>query len=138
MLDCQLLIAPRPCYVSAIFGAAEGKPMKNNRRYWGLLPTLPGAVLAQVVKEAEAIGMEGLWVPQLYGPPFITLAAAAMASQRLKLGTGVALAFTRSPLETALSAIDLDIISGGRAVLGIGTSLRWLNEACHGASTAIR
>jgi probable F420-dependent oxidoreductase len=108
--------------------------MKNNRRYWGLLPTLPGAVLAQVVKEAEAIGMEGLWVPQLYGPPFITLAAAAMASQRLKLGTGVALAFTRSPLETALSAIDLDIISGGRAVLGLGTSLRWWNEDWHGVT----
>ena len=108
--------------------------MKDKRRYWGILTPLPSAILAQMVKEAEALGLEGLWVPQLYGPPFVTLAAAAMASQRLKLGSGVALAFTRSPLETALSAIDLDIISGGRAVLGIGTSLRWWNEACHGVT----
>jgi probable F420-dependent oxidoreductase len=95
---------------------------------------MPAAVLGQLVKDAEAIGMEGLWVPQLYGSPFPTLTAAAMASDRLKLGSGVALAFTRSPLETALSAIDLDIISGGRAVLGIGTSLRWWNEAVHGVT----
>ncbi len=108
--------------------------MKDTRRYWGFVPTLPGAVLAQVVKEAEALGMEGLWVPQLYGPPFVTLAAAAMASNRLKLGSGVALAFARSPLETALSAIDVDIISGGRAVLGLGTSLRWWNENWHGVT----
>jgi alkanesulfonate monooxygenase SsuD/methylene tetrahydromethanopterin reductase-like flavin-dependent oxidoreductase (luciferase family) len=55
-----------------------------------------------------------------------------MVTQRVKLGTGVALAFTRSPLETALSAIDLDTISGGRTVLGVGTSLRWWNEEWHG------
>lgn len=108
--------------------------MKDNRRFWGVLMPLPAEILAQVVKEAEAFGMEGLWAPQLFGPPFMPLAAAAMASRRLKLGTGVALAFTRSPLETALSAIDLDIISGGRAVLGIGTSLRWWNEDWHGVT----
>jgi len=95
---------------------------------------MPAALLSQVVKHCEAIGMEGIWVPQLYGSPFPTLAAAAMATQQIKLGSGVALAFTRSPLETALSAIDLDIISGGRAVLGIGTSIRWWNEACHGVT----
>lgn len=106
--------------------------MKDKRRYWGVLTPLPAAILGQVVRQAEAFGMEGLWAPQLFGPPFMPLAAAAMASQRLKLGTGVALAFTRSPLETALSAIDLDTISGGRTVLGIGTSLRWWNEDWHG------
>ncbi len=108
--------------------------MKDTRRYWGLLTPLPSPILAQIVKEAEAIGMEGLWSPQLYGQPFLPLTAAAMVSDRLKLGTGVALAFTRSPLETALAAIDLDIISGGRAVLGIGTSIRWFNEAWHGVT----
>ena len=108
--------------------------MKDKRRYWGVVTPMPAAILGQLVKDAEAIGMEGLWVPQLYGSPFPTLAAAAMVSDRMKLGSGVALAFTRSPLETALSAIDLDIISGGRAVLGIGTSLRWWNEAIHGVT----
>src|SRR5713101_5797254 len=108
--------------------------MKDHRRYWTLLSPLPAPAISQVVNEAEATGLEGIWSPQLYGPPFLPLAAAAMASKRLKLGTGVALAFTRSPLETALSAIDLDTISSGRAVLGLGTSLRWWNEDWHGAA----
>jgi alkanesulfonate monooxygenase SsuD/methylene tetrahydromethanopterin reductase-like flavin-dependent oxidoreductase (luciferase family) len=50
----------------------------------------------------------------------------------LKIGSGIALAFTRSPLETALSAIDLDRISGGRMVLGLGTGVRLWNERSHG------
>ena len=108
--------------------------MKDKRRYWGLVTPMPAAVLSQVVRAAERMGLEGLWAPQLYGPPFLPLAAAAMASERLKLGTGVALAFTRSPLETALSAIDLDTLSSGRAVLGIGTSVRWWNEDWHGVT----
>ena len=95
---------------------------------------LPGAILSQVARQAEDMGLEGLWAPQLYGPPFVPLAAAAMVTARVKLGSGVALAFTRSPLETALSAIDLDTISGGRAVLGLGTSLRWWNEDWHGVT----
>src|SRR5208337_2050967 len=108
--------------------------MKDKRRYWGIVTPMPAAGLTHFVREAERMGLEGLWAPQLFGPPFIGLAAAAMASERLKLGTGVALAFTRSPLETALSALDLDTISSGRAVLGIGTSVRWWNEDWHGVT----
>ena len=58
----------------------------------------------------------------------------ALRNAILKLGSGVALAFTRSPLETALTAIDIDTISGGRMVLGLGTSLRWWNESWHGVT----
>jgi alkanesulfonate monooxygenase SsuD/methylene tetrahydromethanopterin reductase-like flavin-dependent oxidoreductase (luciferase family) len=47
-----------------------------------------------------------------------------MASTRLMIGSGVALAFSRSPVETALNALDLDRISDGRMVLGLGTSTR--------------
>ncbi len=108
--------------------------MKDHRRYWALLSPLPAPAISQIMQDAEATGLEGIWSPQLYGPPFLPLAAASMASKRLKLGTGVALAFTRSPLETALSAIDLDTISSGRAVLGLGTSLRWWNEDWHGVT----
>jgi alkanesulfonate monooxygenase SsuD/methylene tetrahydromethanopterin reductase-like flavin-dependent oxidoreductase (luciferase family) len=108
--------------------------VSNHRRFWSVILPMHAAALEQIVKAAEDAGLEGVWALQLYGPPFIPLAAAAMASHRLKLGTGVALAFTRSPLETALSAIDLDAISGGRAVLGLGTSLRLLNEDWHGVT----
>lgn len=80
----------------------------NGKRYWGLLAPQPAAQLVEAVKQAEAIGLEGIWTQQGPGMPFVTLAAAASVSQRLKLGTGVALAFTRSPLETAQAAMDLD------------------------------
>lgn len=106
--------------------------MANKRRYWSMVTPMPADVLAQVAKQFEDLGLEGLWAPQLYSPPFLTLSAAAMATRRVKLGTGVALAFTRSPLETACSALDLDQISGGRCVLGIGPSIRWWNEDWYG------
>jgi len=92
----------------------------------------PGDALARAVREAEDAGLEGIWAPQLHSPPFVTLAAAAMVTKRILLGTGIALAFTRSPVETALNALDLDTISGGRTVLGLGTSIRTFNEDVHG------
>jgi probable F420-dependent oxidoreductase len=106
--------------------------MSKKRRYWGVLPPLPAAVLGEVAKQCESVGLEGVWGIQVFGPPFIPLAAAAMVTSRLKLGTGVALAFSRSPFETAMAALDVDTISGGRMVLGIGPSVRWWNEDWYG------
>lgn len=93
-----------------------GKPV------WAELPVLPSAELVPLVQGWEAAGVEGVWAPQIFGAPFTVLAAAAAVTSRIKLGTGIALAFTRSPLETACSAIDLDHISDGRTVLGLGSS----------------
>jgi probable F420-dependent oxidoreductase len=106
--------------------------MSNPRKFWQVVMTTPADALARTVRAAEDAGLEGIWVPQLHSPPFVTLAAAAMVSKRLQLGSGIALAFTRSPVETALNVLDLDIISGGRAVLGLGTSIRAFNEDVHG------
>jgi probable F420-dependent oxidoreductase len=89
---------------------------------WAELPVLPASELVPLVQSWEAAGIEGVWAPQIFGAPFTTLAAAAAVTTRIKLGTGIALAFTRSPLETACSAIDLDHISDGRVVLGLGSS----------------
>jgi len=104
----------------------------TGKRYWGVLTPQPAAQLVSYAKQAEAWGLEGLWGIQLPGPAFLPLATAAAATERLKLGTGVALAFTRSPLETAMSALDLDLISGGRMVLGVGPSVQFINEQWHG------
>jgi len=104
----------------------------TGKRYWGVLTPQPAAQLVTYAKQAEAWGMEGLWGIQLPGPAFLPLATAAAGTERLKLGTGVALAFTRSPLETAMSALDLDLISGGRMVLGVGPSVQFVNEQWHG------
>jgi len=104
----------------------------TKKRYWGILPVTPAALLVEMAKQQETMGLEGLWAPQLWSPGFIPLAAAAAVTTRIKLGTGVVHAFSRSPLETACSALDLDLISGGRCVLGIGPTIRWWNEDWHG------
>ena len=96
--------------------------MSAAKPIWAELPVLPASELVPLVQGWEAAGVEGVWAPQIFGAPFTTLAAAAAVTSRIKLGTGIALAFTRSPLETACSAIDLDHISDGRAVLGLGSS----------------
>src|SRR5437667_2444550 len=80
----------------------------------------------------EQAGLEGLFAPQVYGPPFVPLAAAAAVTTRVKLASGIALAFARSPFETAMAAIDLDRISGGRFILGLGCSIRSWSEGFFG------
>lgn len=103
-----------------------GKPV------WAELPVLPAADLVPLVQGWEMAGVEGVWAPQIFGAPFTVLAAAAAVTSRIKLGSGIALAFTRSPLETACSAIDLDHISQGRAVLGLGSSAQSQIEGSFG------
>lgn len=95
---------------------------------------LGGSTLRESVRlaqEAERAGFASLWSAELHRDAFMQLAAVAPATSRIQLGTGVALAFTRSPLVLALSTLDLDELSGGRAILGLGTGVRRLNEAWH-------
>jgi probable F420-dependent oxidoreductase len=116
-------------------------PIKTNavgapRRFWGTMPVLPGPMLTQTVQQMEAGGFEGVFVLQIYGPPFVPLAAASTVTQALKLGTGIAVAGTRSPLETAYAAIELDRISGGRFILGLGSSIPSMVEGSYGMPKA--
>ena len=92
----------------------------EDRRCWGFVPPVPAPILTQIAQGAEAAGMEGVFAAQVYGPPFVPLAAAAAVTQRIKLATGIAIAAARSPLETATAAMALDHISMGPTVLGPG------------------
>ena len=108
---------------------------RADRRYWGVVTAnVPVSVLTAQARQMEEMGLEGLFAPQMYGPPFVPLAAAAAVTSRIKLASGVALAFARSPFETAMAAMDLDRISGGRFVLGLGPSVRVFNEDFCGVS----
>jgi alkanesulfonate monooxygenase SsuD/methylene tetrahydromethanopterin reductase-like flavin-dependent oxidoreductase (luciferase family) len=100
--------------------------------YWEIVQAMPAAEMADLLRRFEDLGLYGIWSPQLHAPPFPTMAAAAMATKQLKLGSGIALAFTRSPMETALNALDIDRLSGGRMVLGLGTGVREWNERAYG------
>lgn len=97
--------------------------------YWSMLsPGLSGPALAAEIARLEEIGFVGVAAPQVYTPPFMALSAAAMANPRLQLGSGIAIALTRSPFETATSAIELDRISEGRFTLGLGVGPRhWVD-----------
>ncbi len=94
----------------------------------------PAHEVARVAAKAEAAGFDGVWTSEMFSDPFLPLAAAATGTSRLQLGTSIALAFVRSPWVTALSALDLDVLSGGRFVLGLGTGLKRLNERWHGVA----
>lgn len=77
-----------------------------------------------VAQGAEGLGFAGLWVSETRHDPYILLAAAASGSERLALGTAIALAYPRSPMVTAYSAWDLQRLSGGRLILGLGSQVR--------------
>lgn len=102
------------------------------RKFWGTVTPVPGPMLAMQCKMQEDAGLEGLFAPQVYGPPFVPLSAAAAITQRVKLASGIALAFVRSPFETAMAAMDIDRISGGRFVLGLGSSVQAWSEGFFG------
>jgi alkanesulfonate monooxygenase SsuD/methylene tetrahydromethanopterin reductase-like flavin-dependent oxidoreductase (luciferase family) len=95
----------------------------QERRWWGVMPILPAPVMGGIAKQMEAIGFEGCFSLQIYGPPFVPMAAVAAMTDTLKVSTGIAVVGTRSPVETAFAAMELDTMSQGRFVLGIGTSL---------------
>lgn len=82
-----------------------------------------GAIVA-AAKRAEAAGFDGVTVPEGGHDPFLPLVLAAEHTTRVRLGTNVAIAFPRSPMVTAQLAWDLQRLSGGRFVLGLGTQSR--------------
>ena len=95
----------------------------GERRWWGVMPVMAAPVMGGIAKQMEAVGFEGCFSLQIYGPPFVPMAAVAAMTDTLKVATGIAVAGTRSPVETAYAAIECDTISQGRFVLGLGTSL---------------
>lgn len=93
-----------------------------------------GETLAELVdagRRAELAGADVLWTSEMHRSATITAAAVAAGTERARVGTSIALAFTRSPMITALEALDLDEMSGGRFVLGLGSGVKRLNEDWH-------
>ena len=88
--------------------------------------------LAEIAGRAEDAGFRTVWSAELHRSAFEPVAAMATATSSIRLGSGVALAFPRSPMVTALSALDLDELAGGRFVLGLGSVVRRLNEEWDG------
>jgi probable F420-dependent oxidoreductase len=78
----------------------------------------------RTARAAEDLGFAGLWTSETKHDAFLPLAIAANATDGIELGTSVAIAFSRSPMETAQTAWDLQSLSDGRFILGLGTQVR--------------
>ena len=79
---------------------------------------------ATLAGKAEEYGFDCLWVNETKHDPFVQIALAAGSTGRIELGTSIALAFTRSPTTLAYTAWDLQGLSKGRFILGLGSQVK--------------
>lgn len=79
---------------------------------------------ASYARWAEELGAMSIWSSEAGCDPFLPLVPVAMATRKIEIGTGIAVAFGRSPYATAQSAWYLHRISAGRMVLGLGTQVK--------------
>ncbi len=80
--------------------------------------------IAACARRLEEAGYDGAWCAETGRDPFIPLAVAADATDRMELATGIAVAFARSQMTLAMSANDLQQLSRGRFILGLGSQIK--------------
>lgn len=78
----------------------------------------------EAARAAELEGFDGLWVGEVTHDPFVMHALAATVTERIELGTSIALALARNPMSLAVTANDLQAITKGRLVLGLGSQVK--------------
>jgi probable F420-dependent oxidoreductase len=81
-------------------------------------------VVIEEVRRHEKAGYDGLWSSESAHDPFLPLVLAAEHTERMVLGTAIAVAFARSPMQLAYTAHDLQAYSGGRFILGLGSQVK--------------
>ncbi len=98
--------------------------------YWSAGPP-PGAL--EAIQEAERLGFDSVWSAEAYGSDALTpLAWWGAQTERIRLGTGIVQLSARTPAATAMAAITLDHLSGGRFILGLGASGPQVVEGWYG------
>jgi F420-dependent oxidoreductase-like protein len=99
--------------------------------YWGLGLTSEDQLA--IVQEAERLGYDSVWAAEAYGSDAATvLAWLAAGTSKIRLGSAIFQMPARSPAMTAMTAATIDQLSGGRMILGIGTSGPQVAEGWHG------
>lgn len=89
----------------------------------GALSMAVGRAAAEAA-EFEAMGFDGAWSFEAAHDPFIPLTLASQTTERIDLGTAIAVAYARTPMTAAHTAWDLQRLTGGRFILGLGTQIR--------------
>ena len=101
-----------------------------NTGYWGAGP--PPGVEASIA-EAERLGFDSMWTAEAYGSDVLTpLAWWGATTERLRLGTAIVQMSARTPAATAMAAMTMDHLSGGRFILGLGVSGPQVVEGWYG------
>ena len=101
-----------------------------NTGYWAGRPP-PEA--AETIAEAERLGVDSVWTAEAYGSDCLTpLAWWGASTTRLKLGTAIVQMSARQPAATAMAAMTMDHLSGGRFILGLGVSGPQVVEGWYG------
>ncbi len=99
----------------------------------GIAARVSGPQDANFVREAERLGAASVWVAEAWGQDALTpLAYLAGRTEHIALGTAIAQLGARTPAMLAMSAMSLQLLSGGRFRLGIGTSGPQVMEGWHG------
>ena len=89
--------------------------------------------LAEQAQLAEAAGFDAVWLTDFYNrDAFVRMAMCGQATSRIGIASGIAYTFARSPVMTAAAAADLDEITGGRVILGLGTGTKRMQESWYG------
>jgi F420-dependent oxidoreductase-like protein len=88
-----------------------------------------------LIREAERLGFDSVWTAEAWGSDAVTpLAWVGAQTSKIRLGTAIMQLPARSPASTAMTAMTLDALSGGRFILGLGTSGPQVVEGWHGAA----
>jgi probable F420-dependent oxidoreductase len=74
--------------------------------------------------KCEGFGYDSWWATEVKTDPFLASAIAAERTERIDIGTAIAVAFARNPMTVALQANDLQLLSGGRFMLGLGSQIK--------------
>jgi F420-dependent oxidoreductase-like protein len=101
-----------------------------NTGYWAGGPP-PG--VTEVVNEADRLGVDSIWTAEAYGSDCLTpLAWWGASTKNVKLGTAIVQMSARQPAATAMAAMTMDHLSGGRFILGLGVSGPQVVEGWYG------
>jgi probable F420-dependent oxidoreductase len=91
------------------------------------------AAQVELAQRAEDAGFGSVWTVEFFNRNgLVRLAAVAAGTRRVKVGTGICYAYMRSPVLNAAAAMDIDEISGGRMILGLGSGTKSMNEQWYG------
>lgn len=91
---------------------------------WDTAPTGDVTRVRSEATAAEQAGFNGFWISETRHDPMVQAAVAATATSAITIGTNIAVAFARNPMAMAVAANDVQLLSGGRFILGLGSQVR--------------